>query len=97
MVMLTWSIFKEKLGHVGFLTWTKILCPHAMKIIRTQNGAQFRNQNNEYLSPYYSMEKYIITYCEDINLVPLEDSLIVHTEIMERETPHPYVDPRKSK
>ncbi|KAG5601713.1 hypothetical protein H5410_033083 [Solanum commersonii] len=49
----------------------------------------------EYSSSYYSVEKYIIAYCEEINPVPPEDSWIVPLEILEREIPPPYVDPSK--
>lgn len=41
------------------------------------------------------MKKNIIAYYKDINLVPLEDSWIVLVEIMEREIPPPYINPRK--
>lgn len=46
-------------------------------------------------SPNYSVETYRIAYCEEINLVPPEDSWIVPLVILEREIPHPYVDPNK--
>ncbi|KAH0661352.1 hypothetical protein KY284_026283 [Solanum tuberosum] len=74
----------------------KIPCPHAMAALRSQYGAHFGNQIYEYLSSYYSVEKYIIAYCEKTNPVPPEDSWIVPLEILEREIPPPYVDPSKS-
>ncbi|XP_015164965.1 uncharacterized protein [Solanum tuberosum] len=52
----------------------KIPCPHAMAALRSQYGAYFGNQIYEYSSSYYSVEKYIIAYCEKINPVPPEDS-----------------------
>jgi len=73
----------------------KIPCPHAMAALRSQYGAHFGNQIYEYSSSYYSVEKYIIAYCEEINPVPPEDSWIVPLEILEREIPPPYVDPSK--
>ncbi|KAG5627956.1 hypothetical protein H5410_013174, partial [Solanum commersonii] len=73
----------------------KIPCPHAMAALRSQYGAHFGNQIYEYSSSYYSVEKYIIAYCEEINLVPPEDSWIVPLEILEREIPPSYVDPSK--
>ncbi|KAH0746326.1 hypothetical protein KY285_007983 [Solanum tuberosum] len=73
----------------------KILCPHAMAALRAQYGADFGNQIYEYFSPYFSVEKYIMTYCEEIHSVPPEDSWIVHLDVIEREIPHPYVDPSK--
>ncbi|KAH0640328.1 hypothetical protein KY285_036914 [Solanum tuberosum] len=73
----------------------KIPCPHAMAALRAQYGADFGNQIYEYSSPYYSVEKYIMTYCEKIHLVPSEDSWIVPLDVIEREIPPPYVDPSK--
>ncbi|KAG5600689.1 hypothetical protein H5410_032059 [Solanum commersonii] len=74
----------------------KIPCPHAMTTLLSQYSAHFGNQIYEYSSSYYSVEKYIIAYCEKINLVPPEDSWIVPLEMLEREIPPPYVDPSKS-
>ncbi|KAH0707764.1 hypothetical protein KY289_012840 [Solanum tuberosum] len=73
----------------------KIPCPHAMAALRAQYGADFGNQIYEYSSPYYSLEKYIMTYCEEIHLVPPEDSWIVPLDVIEREIPRPYVDQSK--
>ena len=73
----------------------KIPCPHAMAMLRVHYGADFENKIYEYASPYYSVEKYIIAYCEEINPVPPEDSWIVPLEILQREIPPPYVDPSK--
>ncbi|XP_015158941.1 uncharacterized protein [Solanum tuberosum] len=73
----------------------KIPCPHAMAALRAQYGADFGNQIYEYSSPYYSVEKYIVTYCEKIHPVPPEDSWIVPLDVIEREIPTPYVDPSK--
>ncbi|KAG5627695.1 hypothetical protein H5410_012913 [Solanum commersonii] len=53
------------------------------------------NQIYEYSSPYYSVEKYIMTYCEEIHLVPPEDSWIVPLDVIKREIPPPYVDQSK--
>ncbi|XP_049391160.1 uncharacterized protein LOC125855479 [Solanum stenotomum] len=52
----------------------KIPCPHAMAALRAQYGVDFGNQIYEYSSPYYSVEKYIMTYCEEIHPVSPEDS-----------------------
>ncbi|KAG5609542.1 hypothetical protein H5410_020823 [Solanum commersonii] len=73
----------------------KIPYPHAMAALRSQYGANFGNQIYEYSSPYYSMEKYIMTYCEEIHPVPLEDSWIVPLNVIKREIPPPYVDQSK--
>ncbi|XP_049387666.1 uncharacterized protein LOC125851977 [Solanum stenotomum] len=73
----------------------KISCPHAMAALRAQYGVDFGNQIYEYSSPYYSVEKYIMAYCEKIHLVPFEDSWIVPLDVIERATPPPYVDPSK--
>ncbi|KAH0661531.1 hypothetical protein KY284_026462 [Solanum tuberosum] len=73
----------------------KIPCPHGMAALRAQYGADFGNQIYEYSSPYYSVEKYIMAYCEDIHPVPPEDSWIVPLDVIEREIPPPYVDQRK--
>ncbi|KAH0672563.1 hypothetical protein KY290_024791 [Solanum tuberosum] len=61
----------------------------------SQHGADFGNQIYEYSSPYYSVEKYIMAYCEEIHPMPPEDSWIVPLDIIEREIPPPYVDPSK--
>ncbi|XP_010327337.1 uncharacterized protein [Solanum lycopersicum] len=50
----------------------KIPCPHAMTAIRCQHGADFGNQIYLYSSPYYSVEKYIMAYCQEIHPVPNE-------------------------
>ncbi|KAH0716590.1 hypothetical protein KY290_012745 [Solanum tuberosum] len=73
----------------------KIPCPHAMAALRVQYGVDFGNQIYEYSSPYYSVEKYIIAYCEEIHPVPPEDSLIAPSDVIEREIPPPYVDQSK--
>ncbi|KAH0681185.1 hypothetical protein KY284_022270 [Solanum tuberosum] len=73
----------------------KVPCPHAMAALRAQYGADFGNQIYEYSSPYYSVEKYIMVYCEEIHLVPPEDSWIVPLDVIEREIPLPCVDPSK--
>ncbi|KAH0705823.1 hypothetical protein KY289_010899 [Solanum tuberosum] len=73
----------------------KIPCPDAMATLRAQYGANFGNQIYEYSSPYYSVEKYIMAYCEEIHPVPPEDSWIVPLDIIEREIHPPYVDPTK--
>ncbi|KAH0650568.1 hypothetical protein KY284_030480 [Solanum tuberosum] len=73
----------------------KIPCQHAMTALRSQYGADFENQIYEYSSPYYSVKKYIMAYCEEIHPVPPEDSWIVPLDIVEREIPPPYVDPSK--
>ncbi|XP_049387194.1 uncharacterized protein LOC125851445 [Solanum stenotomum] len=73
----------------------KIPCPHAMAALRSQYGEHFGNQIYEYSSSYYSVEKYIIAYCKEINPVPPEGSWIVPLEILEREIPPSYVDPSK--
>ncbi|KAH0679351.1 hypothetical protein KY284_020436 [Solanum tuberosum] len=73
----------------------KIPCPHAMAALRAQYGADFGNQIYEYSSPYYSVEKYIMAYCEKIHPMPPEDSWIVPLDVIEREIPPPYVDPSK--
>ncbi|KAH0705812.1 hypothetical protein KY289_010888 [Solanum tuberosum] len=67
----------------------KIPCPHAMAALRAQYGANFGNQIYEYSSPYYSVEKYIMAYCEEIHPVPPEDSWIVPLDVIEREIPPP--------
>uniref|UniRef100_M1DG38 Mutator-like transposase n=1 Tax=Solanum tuberosum TaxID=4113 RepID=M1DG38_SOLTU len=63
----------------------KIPCPHAMAALRAQYGADFGNQIYEYSSPYYSVEKYIMAYCEKIHPMPPEDSWIVPLDVIERE------------
>ncbi|KAH0678879.1 hypothetical protein KY284_019964 [Solanum tuberosum] len=73
----------------------KIPYPHAMAALRSQYGANFGNQIYEYSSPYYSVEKYIMTYCEEIHPVPPEDSWIVPLDVIKREIPPPYVDQSK--
>ncbi|KAH0655543.1 hypothetical protein KY285_030425 [Solanum tuberosum] len=73
----------------------KIPCPHAMPALRVHYGADFGNQIYEYSSPYYSVEKYIMAYCEEIHPVPPEDSWIVPLDVIEREIPPPYVDQSK--
>ncbi|KAG5588073.1 hypothetical protein H5410_048507 [Solanum commersonii] len=73
----------------------KIPYPYAMAALRAQYGADFGNQIYEYSSPYYSVEKYIMTYCKKIHPVPPEDSWIVLLNVIEREIPPPYVDPSK--
>ncbi|XP_049368301.1 uncharacterized protein LOC125833197 [Solanum verrucosum] len=78
-----------------FFDLDKIPSPHAMEALRSQYSADFANQIYEYTSPYYSVEKYIITYCEQIHPVPPKDSWIVPLDTIEREIPPPYVDPRK--
>ncbi|KAG5615603.1 hypothetical protein H5410_015427 [Solanum commersonii] len=67
----------------------------ATTMLRAQYGADFGNQTYEYSFPYYSMEKYIMAYCEEIHPVPLEDSWIVPLDIIEREIPLSKVDPSK--
>ncbi|KAH0636660.1 hypothetical protein KY289_036575 [Solanum tuberosum] len=73
----------------------KIPCPHAIAALRAQYGADFENQIYEYSSLYYSVEKYIMAYCEEIHPVPPEDSWIVPLDVIEREIPPPYVDQSK--
>ncbi|KAG5598878.1 hypothetical protein H5410_030248 [Solanum commersonii] len=73
----------------------KIPSPHAMEALRSLYGADFANQIYEYASPYYSVEKYIIAYYEEIHPVPPKVSWIVHLDTIEREIPPPYVDPSK--
>ncbi|XP_015086960.1 uncharacterized protein LOC107030070 [Solanum pennellii] len=73
----------------------KIPCPHAMAAIRSQHGGNFGNQIFLYCSPYYSVEKYIMAYCQEIHPVQTEDSWVVPLDIIQREIPPPYVDPRK--
>ncbi|XP_069151944.1 uncharacterized protein [Solanum lycopersicum] len=73
----------------------KIPCPHAMTALQSQHGADFGNQIYVYSSPYYSVEKYIRTYCQEIHLVPREDSWIAPLDIIHREIPPQYVDPSK--
>ncbi|KAG5605435.1 hypothetical protein H5410_026927 [Solanum commersonii] len=51
-----------------------------MTLLQSQYGIDFGNQIYEYSSPYYSVEKYIIAYCEEIH---------------PREIPPLYVDPSK--
>ncbi|KAG5590541.1 hypothetical protein H5410_041055 [Solanum commersonii] len=58
---------------------------NAMAALRAQYGVNFGNLIYEYYSPYYSVEKYIMTYCEEIHPVPPEDSWIVPLDIIERE------------
>ena len=48
----------------------KIPCPHAMATIRSQHGDDFENQVYMYSPPYYSVKKYIMTYCQEIHPVP---------------------------
>ena len=66
-----------------------------MTALQSQHGADFGNQIYVYSSPYYSVKKYIMTYCQEIHSVPLEDSWIVPLDIIQREIPPPYVDPSK--
>ncbi|KAH0698992.1 hypothetical protein KY284_013207 [Solanum tuberosum] len=73
----------------------KIPCPHSMAVLRAQYGADFGNQIYEYSSPYYSVEKYVMAYCEEIHPVPPEDSWIVPLDVIEREIPPLYVDQSK--
>ncbi|XP_015075589.1 uncharacterized protein LOC107019715 [Solanum pennellii] len=73
----------------------KIPCPHAIAAIRSQHGDDFGNQIYLYSSPYYSVKKYIMTYCQKIHPVPIEDSWIVPLDITQRKIPPPYVDPSK--
>ena len=47
----------------------KIPCPHAMAAIRSQHGDDFGIQIYLYSSRYYSVEKYIMTYCQEIHPV----------------------------
>ncbi|XP_015068772.1 uncharacterized protein LOC107013357 [Solanum pennellii] len=70
----------------------KIPYPHAMTTIRSQHGDDFGNQIYLYSSPYYSVEKYIIAYFQEVHPVPTEDSWIVPLDIIQREIPPPYVD-----
>ncbi|KAH0642046.1 hypothetical protein KY290_033649 [Solanum tuberosum] len=73
----------------------KVINSHTvMAALRAQYGADFGNLIYEYSSPYYSVEKYIMAYCEEIHSVPPEDSWIVPLDIIER-IPLPYVDPSK--
>ncbi|KAG5630977.1 hypothetical protein H5410_002694 [Solanum commersonii] len=55
-----------------------------MATLRAQYGADFGNQIYEYSSPYYSVEKYIMAYCEEIHPVPPEDSWIVPLDVIEK-------------
>ena len=73
----------------------KIPCPHAMAAIRSQHGDDFGNQIYLYSSPYYSMKKYIMEYCEEIHPVSTKDTWIVPLDTIQREIPPPYVDPSK--
>ncbi|XP_049415329.1 uncharacterized protein LOC125878149 [Solanum stenotomum] len=73
----------------------KIPCPHVMAVLRAQYGANFENPIYEYSSPYYSVKKYIMAYCEKIHPVPPKDSWIVPLDVIKREIPPPYVDQSK--
>ena len=63
--------------------------------IRSQHGNDFGNQIYLYSSPYYSVEKYIIAYCQEIHPMPTEDAWTVPLYIIQREIRPPYVDPFK--
>ncbi|KAG5615602.1 hypothetical protein H5410_015426 [Solanum commersonii] len=64
--------YNGDVAHGGSLDLEKISCPYAIAVLRAQYGADFGNQTYEYSFPYYSMEKYIMAYCEEIHPVPLK-------------------------
>ena len=73
----------------------KIPCPHAMSAIRSQHSDDFGNYIYLHSSPYYSVQKYIIAYCQEIHPLSTEDSWIVPLDIIQREMPTPYANPSK--
>ena len=95
MEMLLLQIYKEELVPVEFLIWTKYLVHMPWQRFDPNMVIILGNQIYMYSSPYYSVEKYIIAYCQEIHLVPIEDSWIVPLDIIQTEIPLSYIDPSK--
>ena len=95
MEMLLLWIYKEELVLVEFLIWTKYLVHMPWQRFDPNMVIILGNQIYLYSSPYYSVEKYIMAYCQEIHLVQTEDSWIVPLDITLREIPPTYVDPSK--
>ncbi|XP_049378138.1 uncharacterized protein LOC125842901 [Solanum stenotomum] len=70
----------------------KILCAHAMTVLRSKHGNEYGMSIYEYSSPLYKVEAYLLAYMDSISVVPLELKWCVPEELLNVNILPPLVD-----
>ncbi|KAH0767716.1 hypothetical protein KY285_003587 [Solanum tuberosum] len=70
----------------------KILCVHAMTILRSKHSNEFGMSIHEYSSSLLKVEAYLLAYLDSIDVVPLESEWCVPQELLNVKILRPLVD-----